>query len=179
VYRPIRRTFVVATAVGGVAICFSLSARSVAAEVVDAKSAAPTACSLLSNADIEKLTGRHFFAAPEPTSLGGGGSACAYGTGKAQVVLFSGSKSEQQYNALLKNYKRENEKKTPVSGIGDKAYIMFPQPKTEYEDKNAILVVRVGEHTVAVSLAAIKPNAGESVQPDVVKLAKAAVAKLR
>ena len=141
---------------------------------------APSACSLMTNAEIEKLTGRRFYSDPEPTSLASGaGSACTYGTGKAQIVLFSGPKPQELWNNYLKNFGKDKEAKHPVPAAGDGAYIMYPKPRDEYEDTIGLLVVHAGPHTLGISLAAAKGEPAESVQPKLVALAKAVVAKLR
>ena len=141
---------------------------------------APAACSLMTNTEIEQLTGRHFYSDPEPTSLAGGaGSACTYGTGKAQIVLFSGPKSRELWNAHLKNYGKDKEAKHPVPAAGDGAYVIYPKPRDEYEDTIGLLVVTSGPHTLGISLAAPKGEPAESVQPKLVTLSKAVVAKLR
>ncbi len=139
----------------------------------------PSACSLMPNAEIEKLTDRRFYSDPEPTSLAGGGSACTYGTGKAQIVLFSGPKSQELWNNYLKNFGKDKEAKHPVPEAGDGAYVIYPKPRDEYEDTTGLLVVNAGPHTLGISLAAAKGEPAESVQPKLVALAKAVVGKLR
>jgi hypothetical protein len=141
---------------------------------------APPACSLMTNAEIEKITGRRLYSDSEPTSLAGGaGSACTYGAGGAQIVLFSGPKSQELWNNFLKNFGKEKEAKHPVPAAGDGAYIMYPKPRDEYEDTVGVLVVKAGPHTLGISLAAAEGEPAESVQPRLVTLAKAVVAKLR
>jgi hypothetical protein len=139
-----------------------------------------SACSLATNAEIETVTGRRFYSDPEPTSLAGGaGSACTYGTGKAQIVLFSGPKSQELWNDFLKSYGRDKEARHPVPAVGDGAYVIYPRPRDEYEDAIGMLVVKSGAHTLGISLAATKGEPAESVQPKLVALAEAVVAKLR
>ncbi len=175
------------------------------------KGAAPAkgACSLLTSAEVERLIdrGQPSYGAPEAVALGAAASACEYPVG-AQVVVFSGPKSGSDFEAFLRNYKKDKERRHPVSGVGDRAYIMFPTPRDEYEDKLAYLVMSVGQHTVAVSMAAKesaadgpmmeycrrgqlskkecaeleakgKGETAESLQPAVVEVAKVVVAKLR
>jgi hypothetical protein len=138
------------------------------------------ACSLLTNAEIERLTGRRLYSEPEPTSLAdGAGSACTYGTGKAQLVLFSGPKSQELWNDYLKNFGRDKDAKHPVPAAGSGAYVIYPTPRDEYEDTIGLLVVNAGPHTLGVSLAAAKGEPAESVQPTLVTLANAVVTKLR
>ena len=56
---------------------------------------------------------------------------------------------------------------------------MYPKPRDEYEDTIGLLVVNAGPHTLGISLAAAKGEPAESVQPGLVTLTKAVVAKLR
>src|SRR5690349_12218578 len=86
--------------------------------------AAAQACSLLTNAEVTKITGRRLYDDPDETTLAGG-SACTYGGGEAQIILFSGGNSEERFNSFLKGFGKENEPKQPVSGIGDSAYVIY------------------------------------------------------
>jgi hypothetical protein len=165
------------------------------------------ACVLLTDAEVEKLInrGRPAYGTPEEVALAGG-SACEYPAG-AQVVLFSGPNSQRDLDALLRNFEKDKEPRHPVSGIGDRAWIMFPRPRDQYEDRLAYLVTTVGPHTVAVSMAAKEGQANgpmmeycrrgqlskkecaeiekdqgetpESLQPAVEAVARVVVAKLR
>src|SRR5688572_26602952 len=67
------------------------------------------ACSLLTNAEVAKITGRRLSDAPGATALVGGGSACTYGLGAAQIILFSGEKSEERFNTFLEGFGHEKE----------------------------------------------------------------------
>lgn len=167
----------------------------------------PHACSLLTSVEVEKLInrGRPAYGEPEALSLGGG-SGCEYPVG-AQVLIFSGPKSQSDFESFLRTFKKDKETRHPVPGVGDRAYIMFPTPRDENEDRLAYLVTTVGRHTVAVSMAAKKGQAdgpmmeycrrgelskkecaqieadksetAESLQPAVVEVAKVVIAKLR
>jgi len=56
---------------------------------------------------------------------------------------------------------------------------MFPKPRDKYEDAIGLLVVKVGQHTLGISIAAEDSKPVESVQPHLVTLAKTVTAKLR
>jgi hypothetical protein len=144
----------------------------------DAGAGAVEACSLLTKAEVERAAGRRFYDDPEPMRLAGG-SVCAYGTGKAQIILFSGERSGERLDALIKNYGHENAQRHPVPGVGDGAYVIYPRPRNQYEDRVAFIVVRAGRHALGISLAADGSKPAEAVQPNLVELAKAVVAKLR
>jgi hypothetical protein len=186
------------------------AAQSPSARATSAPGAARDACSLLTAGEVEKLINRGrptYGQEATATTVGGGaGSVCDYPVG-AQVVWFPGPKSQAGFEAFLKAWKRDKEARHPVAGVGDRAWIMFPTPRDQYEDKVAYLVTAVGQHTVAVHLAAKKGAAdgpmmeyckrgqlskkecdqiendksetAESLQPAVVELAKAVVAKLK
>ena len=145
----------------------------------DAGAGTVGACSLLTKAEVERAAGRRFHDDPEPMGLAGGGSVCAYGTGKAQIILFSGERSGERLDALIKNFGHENAQRHPVPGIGDGAYVIYPRPRNQYEDRVAFIVVRAGRHALGISLAADGSKPAEAAQPDLVELAKAVVAKLR
>jgi hypothetical protein len=90
----------------------------VAASIISVPSstqAAAQACSLLTNAEVAKIIGRRLYDAPDTTALAED-SACTYGGGEAQIILFSGGNSEERFNSLLKGFGNENEPKQPVSG---------------------------------------------------------------
>lgn len=149
----------------------------VAAERAKTAGAEKKACPLLTNAEIRKVTGRNqpWELNDEPYDMG---SACDYG-GVVTLRVFSGPKPEDEVNWTLKNYKKENEKKTPISGFGAGAYIMFPTPRDKYEDVVAVLVGKAGQRMFMISLTAPKGKPAESVQPQLVTLANTVVARLR
>jgi hypothetical protein len=140
--------------------------------------AATQACSLLTNVEVAKIIGRRLFDDPDETALAGG-SACTYGGGEAQIILFSGGNSEERFNSLLKGFGNENEPKQPVSGIGDSAYVMYPKPRNQYQDTIGLLAVRAGQHTLGITVAVEKSQPATSVQPLLNALAAAVLAKLR
>ena len=135
------------------------------------------ACALLSNDEVVKISGRRSYSQAEGTQLTNGGSACDY-TG-VNVTLFSGPNSDENYDKLVKNFKKDNSSRQAVAGIGDSAYLWFPKPRDQYEGNHAILVVHQGAHTMAVSLEAEGKETPQSLQPRLTALAKAALAKLR
>ena len=207
------RSWVAPFALTGVAALMAWSAsaaQSSSARAASATGAARDACSLLTAGEVEKLINRGRPAdgeeATATTLRGGAGSVCEYPIG-AQVVWFPGPNSQAEFEDFLRNFKKDKEPRHPVAGVGDRAWIMFPTPRDEYEDKLAYLVTTVGQHTVAVSMAAKKGAAdgpmmeyckrgqlskkecsqiendksetAESLQPAVVEVAKVVVAKLK
>jgi hypothetical protein len=148
-----------------------------AARVIQKSGGPSAACALLSNDEVVKITGRRSYTEPEGTQLTNGGSACDYDS--ANVTLYSGPKSEEHYEALLKNFKKDQTPRQPVAGLGDKAYLMYPKPRDKYEGNHAVLVVRQGVHTMAVSLEAQGTETPQSLQPKLTAMAKTALARLR
>ena len=135
------------------------------------------ACSLLSKDDVEHATQREEQSEPDLTPLRDGGSACSFEN--AQLVLFTGSNSGAAWNAYLKNFGHGTEARHPLPGIGDAAYFFYPKPRDQYEGVHAVVVVNVGQHTLAVSVEAEEGKAAESVQPQALALAKLVTTKLR
>ncbi|MDQ6916566.1 MAG: hypothetical protein M3023_01950 [Pseudomonadota bacterium] len=85
----------------------------------------------------------------------------------------------QQWNDFLKAFKHENEKKTPVSGVGDSAYTMFPKPRDEYETAVGLLVIKSADRVLGVSLERDKSQPPEAIQPKLVTFGGAVLAKLK
>lgn len=120
--------------------------------------AAPNACGLLTDAEAAKLItrGQPTYSAPEATTLGGG-SVCQYEHG--QTGLWIGPGSSPRFEQYLASWKQEKQPRQPVSGVGDKAYVIYPKPRSEYSDEGPFLVATVGPHTVTAGLFARKGQA--------------------
>jgi hypothetical protein len=134
--------------------------------------------SLLTNADVERITGSRLYGDPEPTALAGD-SACTYGGAAAQVILFSGEGSGERIDAFVRGFGQGDEPRHPASGAGDGAYVMHPKPQNAYRDTIGLLVVPLAGHPLGITLAAEDGQPAESVQPSLVALANAVVPKLR
>lgn len=134
------------------------------------------ACELITSAEFAKITGRKANAAAEGTQLANGGSSCDFSGGN--VTLFSGAQSSASYDKLLKAFKKDNTPREPVAGIGDRAYFMAPKPRDQYEGQYGVLVVSRGQHTLAVALETEKAETPQSLQPKLIAVAKAAIARL-
>jgi hypothetical protein len=147
-------TLALAAAMAGVAAPPAM-AQSAGGKPAGSTSGAPHACSLLTAPEIEKLINRGqptYGQVPEAMSVTGG-TLCEYPAG-GQVFVFGGPRSAENLETLLKNFKQDKEKRQPVAKVGDRAWIMFPTPRSRYQDKVAFLVAQRGQYTVAVSLAA-------------------------
>jgi hypothetical protein len=135
------------------------------------------ACSLLTNADVERITGAHLYGDPDPTALAGG-TACTHGGGAAQVILFSGGDSGQWFDAFVQAFGHGDEPRHPAPEAGDGAYVMYPKPQNKYQDTVGLLVVPLAGQTLGITLAAVEGKPVESVQPGLIALAKAVQVQL-
>ena len=174
-----RSTLIAALVLAALASAASAQTRKEMADRVVKQYDAPSAaCALLSNDEVVKITGQRSYQQPTGTQLTNGGSACDYDD--VNLTLFSGPKSGEHYEALLKNFKKDKAPRTPVSGIGDSGYLMVQTSgPTSAPNRHAVLVVRHGPHTMAVSLEAQKAEMPESLQPKLMSMAKTVLAKLR
>lgn len=148
----------------------------VARRLIEKQSGAVPACALLSNDEVVKLTGRRSYTKPEGVQLRDGGSSCTW-DGGVNINLFSGPKSADQHEAMLKAFKQDKTPRQAVAGIGDSAYATA-WVGNQYQGNHAVLVVRKGAHTIGISLRAEGTETPQSVQPKLMPVAKAALAKL-
>ena len=127
-----------------------------------AAQSAPNACGLLAKDEVEKLINRGkptYNQMPEATAVSGGkGSVCDY-PGGGQVALYVGPNSEAAFEHFLKAFNAQGQPKHTVSGVGDKAYIIYPKPRNQYSPQGPYLVATVGQHTVTAFLEAHKGQA--------------------
>ena len=122
----------------------------------------PNACGLLAKADVERLIARGkptYNAQPEAVVTGKGkGSICLYPGG--QVGIYVGPNSAAALEGTLKMLGIEKVPRQPVSGIGDKAFLLLPPPiKVDSDNEGPFLVITVGEYTVTAFLTAWKGQA--------------------
>jgi hypothetical protein len=123
-------------------------------QVADAQS---NPCSILTTAEADKHVARGqptYNQAPDVVQVAGG-SLCEYPFG-GQIGVW---KSAESLERFLKAWKADQAKRHPVSGVGDRAWIMFPVPENEYKDRPAYLVAHVGAKVVTVALMARKGQA--------------------
>jgi hypothetical protein len=122
----------------------------------------PNACGLVSKPDIDRLITRGhqtYHAQPEAVVVGKGkGSLCLYVGG--QVGIYVGPNSAAAAEGTLKSLQIDKVPRQPVSGIGDKAFLLFPPPiKMDSDHEGPFLVITVGEYTVTAFLTAYKGQA--------------------
>lgn len=148
----------------------------IARRLIEKPSAAVAACKLLSNDEVVKLTGRKSYTPPEGVQLRDGGSSCTWDSG-VNINLFSGPKSAEQHEALLKAFKQDKTPRQAVAGLGDSAYATVWMGN-QYQGNHAVLVVRKGAHTMGISLEAQGSQTPQSAQPTLMTVARAALARL-
>jgi hypothetical protein len=170
------RVAAVAVALGALSTASAETNSEAARRLIEKQSAAVPACALLSDDEVVKLTGRRSYTKPEGVQFKDGGSSCTWDSG-VNINLFSGPRSAEQHEALLKAFKQDKTPRQAVSGIGDSAYATAWMGN-QYQGNHAVLVVRKGVHTMGISLKAEGAETPQSVQPKLMTVAKAALAKL-
>ena len=136
-------------------------------------------CGLVTKAQIEKLIGQKLYDEGEGMDLGGGGALCNWGGGDAQIMLFTGPKSETNWEGMLKSFKQEKTPRHPVPGLGGPAYVIYPPTKNEYQSVVAMVVVKMGQNTLVVSTAVKKGEPAEKALGPTVELAKLVMPKVK
>jgi hypothetical protein len=119
-------------------------------------------CALLTSAEAVKHIARGqptYGQTPDAVMVvGGAGSLCEYPFG-GQVGIWRAPKAQENLEHFLKLWKADKATRHPVSGVGDRAWIMFPVPENQYKDRAAYLVAHVGQRIVTVALFARKGSA--------------------
>ena len=165
-----------ALALSALSTAWAQSNSEIARKLIDKPSNTNTACELLSNDEVSRQTGRRSYTPPEGVTFKDGGSSCTWDTG-VNINLFTGPKSADQHDAMLKAFKQDKTPREAVSGLGDSAYATAWMGN-QYQGNHAVLVVRKGAHTMGISLKTEGAETPKSVQPKLMTVAKAALAKL-
>lgn len=145
-----------------------------------AKTAKP--CTLLTDDEQKKYIarGQQIYSGPDAFTLGGGaGSGCSWDGDRGQIIIYSGPRAEQGLDGLISAFNQDKVPKQPVAGVGDKAWVIYPKPRNQYQARVGFLGVKTGDHMVAISLEADDGKPTESVLPDLVALGKLVVSKLQ
>ena len=132
------------------------------------------ACSLITRDDVRKATGVDPLVDPEPAA---GGAICNVGSG--ELKLYTGPDSWQAWETARKAFKQDKVPTTPVTGFGERAYFFYPTPLNAYQGNVAFLVVKSGDHTLALSLDAAEGEPAESMRPALESLMKVILARLK
>jgi hypothetical protein len=111
-------------------------------------------CSLLTSAEAVTHIARGqktYGQTPDAVAVAGG-ALCEYPFG-GQVGLWSSMDALERF---LKVWKADKAARHAVSGVGDRAWIIFPVPEDEYKDRTAYLAAQVGARVLTVALHARK-----------------------
>jgi len=135
-------------------------------------------CSLFDKADAERITGRKALFGYKNLAFPDG-SASICDSDSVRVIVFSGEGSENSWEKMLADSGRAGEERHAVTDFGEDAYVMYLQPRTEYEHPTALVVAHTGPHTVALSVQALEGQSAEAAEPQAVELTKIVLARLR
>jgi hypothetical protein len=124
--------------------------------------------------EVKKATGQDPYVDPE--SAGDAGWICNIGSGELKV--YSGPRSWEDWESTLKGFKKDKEPRTPATGFGERAYLMYPKPDNEYQPTLAILVVPSGAQTVVLSLDAPYGKTAQSMRPALESLMRTILSRL-
>jgi hypothetical protein len=179
---PTRFALIVAAAFA-VASASRASAQAASAKkagVAEAKSS--KACTLLTEAEQAKYIarGQKIYDGPTAFTVGGGaGSGCSWDGDRGQIIIYSGPNAEQGLEGLIAAFKQQDVPRQAVSGVGDKAWVIYPKPANQYQARAGFMGVKTGDQMLAISLEADDGKPQESVLPDLVALAKLVVSRVK
>ena len=139
--------------------------------------AAIDACTLASNGEVSKAAEERpeiakYWSAPT-SSLGG--SHCDYDGGSIRV--YQGKAAAANFESTLKAFGAEKAPKTPVAGLGDRAFFLIPYPDDEYK-RLGLLAVYAGPRVVQLTLDANGKEPIEATRPRLEALAKIVLPRL-
>jgi hypothetical protein len=136
--------------------------------------AAVHACSLVSEADIQRVTGttNRMNTPPSREDAPGGGTQCNY-VG-LDIALTPGVNAQNFRSNRASAGQQANTTTEPLAGVGEEAYYYV---RTRSSSSNVGVVFRVGTYQVALG-DRVPADSVEKFKPKLVELAKIAAAKL-
>ena len=151
-----------------------------AASVASAQGPTPkSVCDLLSKAEVEKTLKREIYMKGDGMSLGKNGAVCDFDGDEAQVMVFTDPGAEANWEGMLKSFKQDKNKRTPVPGLGSAAYVIYPPARNEYQATVAMVVTRSGKNLIVVSSAAAKGKPAESALEPTIALTKLVLPRIK
>lgn len=152
--------------------------RQVASSGASSGAASIDACTLATNAEIGQIAKEQpelvkYWEAPTASY---GGSHCDYGNGSIRV--YQGKAPAKAFESMLKALKAEKQPRTPVPGIGDKAFFMIPKPDDKY-NRIGLLAVYTGPRILQLTLDAIDDEPVTATRPRLEQLARLVLPRLR
>ena len=138
----------------------------------------PPACSLIQGADVQKVTGARRSFPSEQYPYPQGGTICS--VPGAELVVLNGADSGKRFDKLLESLRRQDEPRKSISGVGERAYAMYPKPKTsvQREHPQGLIVAQRGPYIVSLAVDAEPGKPVESIEPAMVSLMKTVLARL-
>lgn len=135
------------------------------------------ACQLATNAEFsqiaeEKPEFAKFWDAPTASF---GGSHCDYAGGSIRV--YQGKAPAEALEGTLKAFNADKEPRAEVSGIGDKAFFMIPNPDDKY-NRIGLLAVYAGPRVVQLTLDAQGEEPIAATRPRLERLARLVLPRL-
>ncbi len=139
------------------------------------KGAGTHACSLVSEAEIQRVTGttNGMNTPPSRSDAPNGGTQCNY-VG-LDIALTPGVNAQNFESNRKSAAQQRNTTTEPLTGVGDEAYFYV---RTRSSSSNVGVVFRVGTYQVALG-DSVPSESVEKFKPKVVELAKIAAARLR
>jgi hypothetical protein len=145
------------------------------AAVAQASPAGLHACSLLTDADIGRVTGtpNRFNSPPERSEMPNGSTVCNF---VGLDMTLTPRVTTQNFESNRKSAGQDKDTTTePASGVGEEAYFYV---KSRISSSNVGIVFRVGSYQVALG-DRVRSDSVAWFKPKLVELAKIAAAKLR
>ncbi len=135
-------------------------------------------CPYLTNEEVEKATGHKLdrFKLELMPFPDGKGVACESPAGG--MIFLSGPDAEERFAALVESQGRSLDGKVPVAELGERAYALHLEPRTEFEKPTVLVVVNSDQGTAAVSIKGVAGVDLKTLEPQAIELAKIVVSKL-
>jgi hypothetical protein len=139
------------------------------------------ACALATNAEVQQVAEvrpelARLWDPPEPSA---GGFHCDYSGGAIEVYEPSqGQPAAARLERTLKIWKSDKEPRTPVRGLGDRAFFMVPFPNDEHR-RAGLLAVYAGPRVVMLTLDARRNERIELTQPRLERFARLVLPRVK
>jgi hypothetical protein len=135
------------------------------------------ACALATNAEVARIAEERpeiarYWSAPVSSF---GGSHCDYDGGSIRV--YQGRSAAADFEGTLKSAGADKAPRTPVSGIGDRAYFVIPYPNDPYQ-RLGLLAVYTGPRVVQLTFDAKGGEPIEATRPRLERLAQLVLPRL-
>jgi hypothetical protein len=135
------------------------------------------ACTLATNAEVARIAEERpdiaqYWSAPVSSF---GGAHCDYDGGSIRV--YQGRSAAADFEGTLRAVGADKAPRTPVSGIGDRAYFLIPYPDDPYK-RLGLLAVHAGPRVVQLTFDAKGGEPIEATRPRLERLAQLVLPRL-